>query len=119
MTIKIDGKEIELRYSMRMYILYENITGKSLNFEEMTSYTTVMTLLYCAILGTMQKNKQELTLTYNEFLDWIDDNGMDIIPEFAKWFLHQIEISSGVGKLEKPKDDEKDEKKEENVDPNS
>ena len=33
MKVNIKGKEIELHYSMRIYMVYETLTGKSISFD--------------------------------------------------------------------------------------
>lgn len=87
MKITIKNKELELHYSMRMYILYENITGKSLSFENMSSYTSLIVLFYCAIIATIQRNRIDMTISYDEFMDWLDEqNGATIMKDFSDWF---------------------------------
>lgn len=87
MKIKIKDKDLELHYSMRMYILYENITGKSLSFENMSSYTSLIVLFYSAIVATIQRNHINMTISYDEFMDWLDEqNGATIMKDFSDWF---------------------------------
>lgn len=91
MKIKIKNKEIELHYSMRMYILYENITGKSLSFENMSSYTSLIVLFYSAIVATIQRNHINMTISYDEFMDWLDEqNGATIMKDFSDWFTSSV-----------------------------
>ena len=87
MKIKIKDQEIELNYSMRIYILFENITNKSLSFDSINSYTSLIVLLYSSIIATIQKQKLNIQLSYDEFMDWLDDsNGEQMIKEFSEWF---------------------------------
>ena len=91
MKIKIKNQELELAYSMRTYILFENIQGQSLSFENLNSYTSLIVLFYSAIVATIQKRKLDITLSYDEFIDWLDDNnGENMIKEFSNWFTTQL-----------------------------
>ncbi len=87
MKINIKNQELELAYSMRTYILFENIQGQSLSFENLNSYTSLIVLFYSAIVATIQKRKLDITLNYDEFLDWLDaNNGENMIKKFSEWF---------------------------------
>lgn len=91
MKIKIKDIELDLHYSMRMYIIYENIMGKSLNFENASSYTSLIVLLYSSIIATIQKNKLDITITYDEFMDWLDtQNAQKVMTDFSEWFTSQL-----------------------------
>lgn len=94
MKITIKDHEIELQYCMRMYIKYEERTGKSVSFDGMSSYTGITDLMYCAIAATLEHKKYRdlgLTLSYDEFLDWTDDqNGNKLLEEFNKWLLDVV-----------------------------
>lgn len=82
MKINIKGKEIELKYSFRSFILYENIQGKSFT---PTTTTEVLVFLYCCILAS----DKELVFTFDEFLDYVDEHPT-IIEEFSEFFVAQI-----------------------------
>lgn len=95
MKFKVHSKEIELRYTTRMFMIYENITGKSIDFKSMTGYTTVVNLLYSAILGTLQKNRMELDYSYDDFLDDIDEVDIaEVMKEFSEWLTENIMIQA-------------------------
>lgn len=114
MKIQIKDHEIELQYCMRMYLKYEQRTGKSISFDGMTSYTGIMDLLYCAIAATLEHKKYRdlgLSLTYEEFLDWTDDQqGNKILDDFNKWLIDVMAAQAD----NKPENEEK----EGTVDPN-
>jgi len=87
MKVKFDDKEFDLKYSMRMLIVYENITGRSLTIEELQNYTNIITLFYAACHSSAKQNNIEFKLTYDEFIDWIDAQGGEaIIVDFANWY---------------------------------
>jgi len=91
MKIKIKNKTITLSYSMRIYIIYENIIGQSLSFETMNSYTSLIVLFYSAIMATIQKKKLDITINYDEFIDWLDsNNGEQKVKEFSEWFTNHL-----------------------------
>lgn len=91
MKINIKNQEIELSYSMRIYILFENITNKSLSFESMQSYTSLIVLFYSSIIASIQKQKLNITISYDEFMDWIDENnGEKMIKQFSAWFAERL-----------------------------
>ena len=95
MKVNIKGKELELHYSMRIYLIYETITGKTLSLET-GSYTVSVNLFYSAILASMQHANLDLNFEYDEYLDWLDEQGMDLIKEFIEWFLKIMNVNSSL-----------------------
>lgn len=102
MKVNIKGKELDLHYSMRIYLIYETITGKTLSLET-GSYTVSVNLFYSAILASMQHANIDLNFEYDEYLDWLDTQGMDLIKEFIEWFLKIMNVNSSL--LEKQIDE--------------
>lgn len=95
MKVNIKGKELDLHYSMRIYLIYETITGKTLSLET-GSYTVSVNLFYAAILASMQHNHIDLDFEYNEYLDWLDEQGIDLIKEFIEWFLKIMKVNTSL-----------------------
>lgn len=96
MKIKLNEKEYELRYSFRMMMIYEQIAGKTLDWQHLTTQDLVI-LFYATVIATLQYNKNSTPLKYEDFLNWIDDNGSDmLLVEFANWYAeavtHQAEL---------------------------
>ena len=87
MKILFRGKELDLHYSMRIYIIYENIMGKGLGFDELQSYTAVISLFYAAVVASLQYNKMDSNVTYDEFINWLDEDSAPRIQEFTNWFV--------------------------------
>ena len=85
MKINIKETDLELNYSMRVYIIYENIVGKALSFDSTNSYTSLVVLFYSAIAATIQKNKLNLVINYDDFMDWLDEHPA-ALQEFSEWF---------------------------------
>lgn len=116
MKINIKGKELELHYSMRIHILYENIMNQSLSAVQGNT-TSLVILMYCAIMASIQKAKLNLTVNYDEFMDWLDEQNPEIFGEFSKWFAESVEAYSGV-KLKQDENEAKKQTSTEKADPN-
>ena len=112
MKVKIKGKEIELHYGPRMYLKYEERTKKSVSFEGLSSFTGIIELLYCAITGTLEHRKYKdlnITLTWEEFLDWLDDqNPNGIMSEFNEWLMNIMQAQSDSTSKDKEEVEERD-----------
>ena len=82
MKIKIGDKEIQLKYSFRSLILYENIQNKSFAPE---STTDVLIYMFCVILAS----ERDIQLDFNDFLDMIDEHP-ELVVEFSTWLTNEI-----------------------------
>ena len=100
MKIHINDTDLELHYSMRMYIIYENIMGKALSFDNSNSYTSLVVLFYSAIVSTIQKNKLNLIINYDDFMDWIDEHPSSL-QEFSEWFAKNISANDELRDITK------------------
>lgn len=78
MTITIDNKEIDLRYSFRALMIYEKIADKS--FTNVSGLTEILIFFYSVILGS----DSEMNLTWDQFIDWLDNNP-NMLTEFTSW----------------------------------
>lgn len=88
MIINIKGKNIQIRWSFRSFILYENIQGKSFT---PTSTTEVLVFLYCCILAS----DKDLLFSFDEFLDMVDENP-HIIVEFSQFIEEQVNKNNSL-----------------------
>ena len=95
MKVKIKGKTLDLHYSMRIYLIYETITGKSISLGE-SSFSTLVSLLYSAILGTMQYKRMNLDLDWDTYIDWLDTQKPEILNEFSKWFISCVNVNTNL-----------------------
>lgn len=77
MTIKIKDKEIELKYSIRSMLMYENITEKTFSPQTMTD---VITFMYCVIVSS----SNDYSLKFDDFIEELDNNP-EIIKDFSEW----------------------------------
>lgn len=79
MIVKIKDRDVELKYSLRSIMLYENIQKKSFAPE---TTTDVLVFMFCVLVGS----DKDLQLDFNEFLDMIDDNP-NLVVEFSNWLV--------------------------------
>ena len=81
-------------------MLYENIQNKSF---APNSTTDVLVYMFCVILSS----DKELNLTFDEFLDYIDENPK-VMVDFSNWLTSEINKEDTLS----PKEEEdKEEKK--------
>ena len=86
MTLKINDENIELAYSFRSGIYFEQIAHKPLDLTNISSEDFV-TLFYCIVLASLQKAKKPV-ITMLDFLDIVDDNGGEkCLMEFSDWYI--------------------------------
>lgn len=94
MTLRINDRDVKLKYTFRTFILYENIQGKSFT---PTSTTEILVFLYCCILAS----DKDLIFTFDEFLDMIDENPQ-IIVDFSEFLSQEINKNQTL----QPREDE-------------
>lgn len=91
MKIKIKEKEIELKYSIRSLIMYENMTDKTLSVSN--SLTDMLVFMYCVVITS----SKDYSLTFDEFIDFLDEN-MDFIAQFSEWLQNNINTNNNIRK---------------------
>ncbi len=77
MQLTIQGKDVKLKHSFRMYLAFEKIKGKA--YSGATLEETLL-LLYSAIISACP----DISLDFKTFIDWMDDN-MFVLGEFNEW----------------------------------
>lgn len=106
MKVKVNGKDMEMHYSMRSMVIYEEITGRSLNLEDINSLSAIVNLFYANVLASMQYNDMELTLSYNDFWNYLDENnGPELIKEFSEWYMEHLKAQADFNKMKEPKEE--------------
>ena len=91
MKIHIKDTDITLQYTMRTYIIYENLMNESLSIQSMQSYTSLIVLFYAAVIASIQKAKLDVSISYDEFFDFLDTNqGEILIRDFSNWFAEHL-----------------------------
>jgi len=89
MKLNINGEELELVYSFRINLFYEEISNKSLDFTSLSA-NDLVNLFYSTVIASLQKAKRP-NITMLEFLDVVDDNGGEkAIVDFSNWFIEVI-----------------------------
>lgn len=91
MKITIKEKEIELKYSIRSLIMYENMTDKTLSVSN--SLTDMILFMYCVVITS----SKDYSLTFDEFIDFLDEN-TQFIPEFSEWLQNNINTNNNIRK---------------------
>lgn len=82
MIVKIKDKEINLKFSFRSLMIYENIMKKSFTPE---STTDVLVFMFCVLISS----DKGLEIEFNDFLDYVDENPY-LIVEFSEWFTKEM-----------------------------
>lgn len=95
MKVNIKGKELDLHYSLRIYLIYETITGNSVSLGQ-SPFNTSVSLFYSAILATMQYNRMNLDLDWDTYIDWLDTQEPEILNEFSKWFVDCVNVNADL-----------------------
>ena len=103
MKIVINEQEIELKYSFRSLMVYEQILGKTF---EPKGLTEILTFMYCVIITS----KKDLQFTYDEFLDLIDENP-GIIKDFSEWLTGAVQRNASMMSQNVKEEDKKTAKK--------
>lgn len=90
MKINIKDKEVELKYSIRVLLMYENITGKTF---ESSSITNLITFFYCVVVYSAN----DYSIMLDEFITWIDEND-GVLVEFGNWLTATNDTNSKLKK---------------------
>ena len=80
-TILINGKEYPIKYGIRSMLIQEQITQKPFSLDNMNEQ---LVFLYSCLLAA----DNELNMSYEEFLDAIDED-MSIIIRFGQYLAEQ------------------------------
>ena len=90
MKVVIKEQEIELKKTMRSYMMFESITDKAFAPKTLTD---MVTYFYCVVMSS----HKGLELTFEEFIDWLDEND-GIMQQFTQWLAGVNEIEAGLTK---------------------
>ena len=77
MKLKFKNKSVTLKQTVRAFMLYENITEKTFNPQNVTD---IITFFYCILVCSAK----DYTITMEEFLDYLD-NHFEVLNEFNVW----------------------------------
>ena len=90
MKVVIKEQEIELKKTMRSYMMFESITDKAFAPKTLTD---MVTYFYCVVMSS----HKGLELQFDEFIDWLDEHD-GIMPQFTQWLAGVNEIEAGMTK---------------------
>ena len=82
MIVRVKDKEITLKYSFRVFFIFENIVNRSFS---PNSTSDVLIFFYSCIMAS-EKN---LDFTFDEFLDMVDEKP-ELIGEFADFIAEAV-----------------------------
>ena len=88
MKVVIKEQEIELKKTMRSYMMFESITDKAFAPKNLTD---MVTYFYCVVMSSCKG----LELQFDEFIDWLDEHE-EMIKQFTQWL-------AGINKIEDKK----------------
>lgn len=104
MNLKFNNEDLELKYSFRVNVYFEQIQGHGIDFTNINS-NDLITLFYCVFVATLQKEKKPV-VSMIDFLDIVDENGGEkCILDFTNWYLETMKAQYGV--LDIGEDDKK------------
>lgn len=86
MKINLNDKEIELKYSFRALMAYENVMDKSL---EMNTLSDILTFFYCIVITSAKDN----SIKFDEFMDYLDEHP-EAVAEFNNWLATIIQSNA-------------------------
>ena len=90
MKVVIKEQEIELKKTMRSYMMFESITDKAFAPKNLTD---MVTYFYCVVMSSCKG----LELQFDEFIDWLDEHE-EMIKQFTQWLAGINEIEAGMTK---------------------
>lgn len=79
MKFTYKDKEIELKYSFRAMMIYENIVHKSFKPE---SLSDVIVFFYSTVIAQMRED----VIQFDEFIDYLDEHP-ELLNDFSSWLL--------------------------------
>ncbi len=77
-----NNKEVELKYSIRAMMMYENITNSSFNPKNLTD---ILTFFYCVVVSSMK----DYDYSFEQFIDELD-NEPSKLEELTNWMNGNI-----------------------------
>lgn len=90
MEITINDKTVTLKKTFRSVIAYEQATKKTFN---PSTISEMILYFYCVIIAS----DTELEITYDDFLNWLDDNE-NTLKDFTGWLSKMNEVESTTAK---------------------
>lgn len=95
MKIKFGNDEYALKYSLRAFMLFEQMLSKPFNVETLTD---TYVLFYCFLMAS----NKPFDITFEQYMDLLDENP-ETVREFNKWFAEETARQAQITNPEKPK----------------
>lgn len=97
--ITINGKEYNLKYTMRGLFAYEQVTGVPFSPEKSLN---IFTLIFCFLM----MSNDDFRMTFEEFTDALDENPR-LISEIYKWMNDETRRINLLSGADEPEEGEK------------
>ncbi len=96
MKIEINKEKIELKQTLRSMIIYEKITEKPFNIQNISD---VIIYFYSCVVAS----NTEISITLDSFIDWLDLH-KEAFEEFNRWLIEEAtKTEQASGKKTKKK----------------
>lgn len=82
-TISVQNKEYLLKYTLRAFFIFENMTGYSFKFGKVLDE-------YLLFYSMLLANNETFTMPFDEFINLCDESPAMFI-EFKEFFLKEVE----------------------------
>lgn len=102
MKINIEGKNYQLKNTIRSLFIFEKIAGKQFDGKNLIDYYI---LFYSNLLAN---NPDEFNLTFDEFIE-LNDQDMSLFNQFVEFITKSNQINNQL--IDKDKEEENDIKK--------
>lgn len=103
MKITILGNKIELKYTFRGYMIFEQITDHA--FRGNDGLSDFITLFYSMVMAS----NSSLTIEFDEFINWLDEHPEEL-NNFSEWIGKNVTKQRGLSKKTKTNNKEADPK---------
>lgn len=85
-TISIQNREYLLKYTLRAFFIFENLTGYSFQFGKVLDE-------YLLFYSMLLANNETFTMPFDEFINLCDESPA-MFNEFKEFFLKEVELQS-------------------------
>ena len=86
-TISLNGKEFTLKYSLRAFFIFENLSGYPFQFGKMIDE---FLLFYSFLLAS---NQELFKMEFEEFIE-LCENDLTLFEQFKEFILDEIKLRS-------------------------
>ena len=91
MKVKVNNIEVELRYSLRIYMVFESMVNRSFN-PKLVSDSIML------FLSAIISSNQDCDITLDSLVDMIDDDPK-LLDDFVRWYSDKALSNSSKKKM--------------------